>query len=360
MSDIVVIGSRQPSPNYHSSEYLSIPSIVLPIDLQTVEGQTLRDMLEDRDSDSDPITIDASSDTPETEVIGANKKEAAAVVAALTNAENSPEINEAFVDMKAKNVTLHITVQTNRPSDFASDQWGQISIPTQGSGPGAGKELVPNTTIEVIVVTGRRSTFGARPPSFRSTLAHELAHLIRNPDGTFISERDVQKYDAGIEKILFKDFKTKEFLDNPDIISNVQPNPNLIMGPTYSLEGTDGDNYFLGPNFRANGSINTGDGNDLVLLGDGFNSVAVSRFGTKVILSIGLGTLVFPSGTDLTQANYERIGDDLYITFGDVGHPLLEDNLVILLDHYGEGRFLTVQVAGGGTDEKSFKSLYGV
>ena len=364
MSDIIVVARLDPAPSFYGGEYINIPVITLPANNFEVDGKTLREVLEERDSQLDPITINETEDSPETTMIGVSKSEAAAVAAALANVGNNEDLSNSFDEMVAKNVKLRVEVVNTAPADFESTQAGGVRFPATQA-PDGTQSFAENSEVVITVVGSRLNDAAYGDLSFRSVLAHELAHLMRDSSGKFLTDvsGDTYNEDGQLQRDLFEGFKAKDFLDSPDIVSDVtQADPGGIYGPQYGLPGTNANNYLMGPVFSAMGTISTADGNDIVLLPGGAHQVAVTHVGTKLIYCAGgMNTLIYPTGTDLRDAKYERIGDDLYISFGDEISALLEDNVVVLMRFFQEGYFLTAHVYGGDPQNPAhFKTFYGL
>lgn len=345
MSDeIVVVASRI---NTYTGEYISIPSISLPVNSLQSDGQTLRQRLEARASRADPILVSATATSPATTMTGVTNGQAAAVAAALVNVASSAELSSSFAEMVTKNVSLRVDVVTIAPTNFSPNQLGGIAIPALEPIPGGAQQFSQNSEVVIVVVASRLNNSSLGNETFRSVFAHELAHLIRDANGRFLTDTSSGAYaaDGPLQRELYKGFKEKEFLDTPDIVSQVSHDPSLVFGPQYAMVGTNENNYMLGPNFFAGGNITTGDGND-IFLAYGTANVAVSLVGTKMLYTTYAGVVIYPAGTDVEAARLERVGNDLFITFGHTGSSLLAENAVVLLDHYGSGAFLGMTAVG--------------
>lgn len=347
--DVVVVGQRL---NTYEGEYLSIPAIAIPVNNLQSDGQTLREKLQERGNRKDPVSISATSTSPATTIIGVSTSEAAAVAAALTNAKNSSDLNRSFSEMVARNVSLRVEVVQTAPSGFDPAQTGQVNIPALEPVAGGAQSFKENTEVTIIVVGSRlnRPEFGNE--SFRSVFAHELAHLIRDANNRFLTDTSGGAYaaDGPLQRELFNGFKEKNFLDTPDIVSNVAQDDTLVFGPQYELSGTNNNNYILGPNFMAQGTIYTGDGDD-IFLSYGTANVYVTHQGAKLLYTTNIGSLIYPAGTDVRSARLERIGNDLYITYNFNDSSLLADNVVILFDHFVSGAFYGMTAEGDRVED---------
>lgn len=342
--EIVVVASKV---NTYSGEYISIPSIALPVNSLQSQGQTLRDRLEARSSKEDPIVITVTGTSPTTTMVGVTNGQAAAVAAALVNVGSSPELSRSFSEMVSKNVSLRVEVTNVVPANFTPNQIGGISTPATQTSETSPQSFRPDTEVEIVVIANRLNNSSFENLSFRDVFAHELAHLIRDANGRFLTDTSGGAYaaDGPLQRELYKGFKEKKFLDTPDIISQIADDTTLIFGPSYDLTGTNDNNYMLGPNFFARGNITTGDGDD-IFLAYGMASVAISSIGTKMLYATYASSLLYPEGTDIAAARLERIGNDMFITIGYEGSSLLADNSVVLLDHYVSGAFLTMSAVG--------------
>lgn len=353
--DEIVVTATKVNVGTYSGEYISIPSIALPANSLQSEGQTLRERLEARTSLQEPIVIKATDKSPNTTLVGLKVGQAAAVAAALVNVGNSPELSSSFGEMVTKNVSLRVQVTNVIPSNFELTQVGGAAIPATPPGSTGPQQFVKDSEVTIVIIANRLNNPTYENLSFRDVFAHELAHLIRDANGRFLQDTSSGAYaaDGPLQRELYKGFKEKDFLDTPDLVSQIFPDPTLVFGPTYEMVGTDSNNYMLGPQFFARGAITTGSGND-IFLAYGLVSVAVSLTGTKMLYATYASSLIYPEGVDVSSARFERIGNDLFITFDHQGSSLLANDAVVLIDHYGSGAFVSMYSIGNPPEATRF------
>lgn len=268
---------------------------------------------------------------PKTKLENLNADQMKAVTDALANAGNSADLSASFNEMADLDVTLTIKVVPT-PSDAVAGEQARVSFPANSNG-AAPDTFVANSTVEILVF-GDRLNESDFQYSFRLILAHELAHLLRDSSGSFLS-------DTGSGTTTY----TREQEIHDAIFGSTASAPNSGVLASYDassysvvLTATNGNDYIVAEEFTAaygthDNTIYTGNGFDVIVSGTGSDHIVANGSGKKLIYDFGASYDVVTVSWlgSLAEVVSTKVGMDLYVTSAYSSYSVIEDPTAIIL-----------------------------